>query len=74
MKRPRAIVVETVFGWEPAFWDEESQNYAIEPGFALPTKQEAEQVLQHDLEQASLIDAQQRRYSSQLDYACGILD
>ena len=67
-------VIKTAEGWEPAFWDEQTKEWYIEPGFALPTKCEAEQALKADAEQCARIDAADQLYASQYDYACGYRD
>ena len=51
MKR-KAIIISTIYGYEPAFWNEEFQEYVIEPGYASTTREEAEQRLADDLEVA----------------------
>ena len=72
--KPSPIVIETENGWEPAFWDENLREYVIEPGFALPTRAEAQASLDRDIAQSDAIDAQQRIYESQMAYACGYRD
>lgn len=68
----KAKVIKTENGWEPAFLYD--GGWEIEPGFALPTKREAEAALRRDIEQCAIIDAQQCAYSSGIDYACGYRD
>ena len=70
----QAKVIKTEEGWEPAFWDEHSNEWSIEPGFALPTKRKAEQALKADADACNKIDATDRLYASQYEYACGYRD
>ncbi len=72
--RKAAKATKTTLGWEPAFWDNPTGDYIIEPGFALPTEQEAQDALERDLREAAGLDAQQRLYAVQYAYACGYHD
>lgn len=83
----KSKVIKTELGWEPAFWQEASEGFnehgvyvafpagfVIEPGFAKPTKAEAQAALDRDNEESARIDAGQRHYQSGYDYACGYRD
>ena len=72
--KPKAKVIKTELGWEPAFLNENDGEYYIEPGFALPTKKAAEADLEQSLRVCEQIDAQDRIYQAQYAYACGYRD
>ena len=86
MREPKPKVVKTENGWEPAFWwnahtifpngieTKVPAGYQVEPGFAKPTKAEAQAKLDADLRQCAYIDATSRQYQSQYASACGYHD
>ena len=67
-------MVATVFGYEPAYWSDEFAEYVIEPGYARPTKAEAEQQLRDDQEIALQLRQSEREYATGMAYACGYRD
>ena len=70
----KSKVVKTELGWEPAFCWPDTKEWVVEPGFAKPTRQQAQEALNRDNEQAARINASERAYSSQYAYACGYYD
>jgi hypothetical protein len=74
MKTKQPIIVATVNGYEPAYWNEEFQEYCIEPGYASPTMAEAVQRLQDDLEVQRQNEAASLDYNRGMAFACGYRD
>jgi hypothetical protein len=70
----KAKIVKTEFGFEPAFWNEDSGSYVVEPGFAKSTRDEAQEALNRDLQSCRDSDFQSRIYEAQIAYACGERD
>lgn len=70
----KSKVIKTEYGWEPAFYWDDTREWVIEPGFAKATRAEAQAALDKDNEESRRIDAGQRHYQSGYDYACGYRD
>ena len=67
----KTTVIKTALGWEPAYWSAELDQYIIEPGFALPTKNAAIEALRQCDEECRQLDTDAARERAKYDYACG---
>jgi len=76
MKQPR--IVKTEYGYEPEYWFDGTPTipagWYVEPGFARPTRAEAEAQLNREIANWAAVETAAKEYLAGLDYACGIRD
>jgi hypothetical protein len=74
----KARIIKTDLGYEPAFSHRDALGnygeYEIEPGFANPTRREAQAALDADLRADQRVSAADRIYQSGFASACGYHD
>ncbi len=76
MKQPKLKykIVKTELGFEPCFSFDDGKTWGIEPGFAKPTRAEAQAVLDADIALSHAWESESRNYRIGYDHACGYQD